>query len=186
MSESEFRQRQHILREDELEQVLRDFFNGEIPKELSAGTSPCGQPPAGVEARQKRFGRRTAGLVAATIAAAGFLFTVSLARHRSDAIPNGPIVVEVPRQSNTDQPVAVVDQAQPIDALEMEAPVPLDVAMFDRTEPLDRQIYDTADGPVEQRTDLVWTDVSYCEPQSGANVQWSLPAIKIEVFPLSK
>jgi hypothetical protein len=42
--------------------------------------------------------------------------------------------------------------------------------------------YETATGPVEQRTNLRWTNVSVFEPESGTEVEVIIPELSIEIF----
>ncbi len=183
MKESE--SRQHILQQDELEQVLRDFFEKELPEEFREPPSLNEIPVAELEPHptgQRKLIRSLAGLAAAVVAAAGFLLSVSNLQPRRDVEPVEPTVAV----RKVDPSRSLAERVRKI-ADKVAAQPPLaDVATFARTEPLERQIYDTADGPVEQRTDIVWTNVTYYEPQAAADVQWSLPALTIEIIPLTK
>jgi hypothetical protein len=76
----------------------------------------------------------------------------------------------------------VVAPLEPASASEAAGEADLEVSS--RRQPIERQIYDSGLGPVEQRTDVVWTNVSYYEPETGASVQWSVPELTIEILPI--
>ena len=180
MNESE--RRQHILGEDELEQVLRDFYEREVPEEFGSAPVPHELPRILPDSQPQKSTRRTAARVAAAIGVAGCLLSISITWREPPDVAVAPMAA-APVQSG-------VDEQQQGTTTPVRGAVPavsdlFDVALFARSEPVDRQIYETADGPVEQRTDLVWTDVSYYEPDSGADVQWSLPTVRIKITPLT-
>jgi len=184
MNESE--PRQHDWSDQELEQILQDFFDGELPDQFDATLAASSGPVVEPGSPQRRTTRRTAALIAGIVATVGFVFTLPLTWSprgdgQRDRIVSAPVVELQGNQVPDDDRQPVVVPTIPVADFDDVA-----VAVYADSEPLDWQIYETSSGPVEQRTDVAWTNVSYYEPETGANVEWWLPELTIEITPLSK
>lgn len=46
--------------------------------------------------------------------------------------------------------------------------------------------YETSSGPVEQRTEIRWSNVSVIEPETGSELEMLLPELSIEVFEIGE
>jgi hypothetical protein len=182
MNQSE--SQQHGWSDQELEEILQDFFEHELPDQFDITLAASCSVADGSGGPPRRTIRRTAALIAGIVAAVGFVVSLLWVprgtRQTDHRIVIAPIL-DLPSESVSDHDrPAVVVPTMPV------AFDDLAVAVYADSEPLDWQIYETASGPVEQRTDVAWTNLSYYEPETGANVEWWLPELTIEITPLSK
>lgn len=183
-----FEAEQNRARDERVEAMLREFFEQELPDELPPllqARHETTQPPQQPVLRW---------LAPALTAAAGIAVLAAWGLWSSAA--NGPAIQTV---SNADEPpnrhvVGLARTQKPktskaSSVLSEPPPTPKQTdsstdfaySIFEAQQPLERFVYDTDSGPVEQRADVHWTTVTVYEPQSGDRTVWSLPELTIEV-----
>tara|TARA_R110002111_G_scaffold248400_1_gene312020 strand:- start:28809 stop:29465 length:657 start_codon:yes stop_codon:yes gene_type:complete len=191
--------------DEELESVLREYFQQEMPPELlelsdisdaeyekrfrQIHTSGNGVPDTfhRKPGRQYKTGLLMLGLCVCLII--GISFTqfqpadqIPVAKHTitqpesvQPAVKN-----EVSRNSHILEPasLAVVDQGDT--SIEMTPQIDKRVH-----ESIDITLYNTELGPIEQRTELSWTNITVQNPNTGTNVEMSMPELTIDFVPVS-
>ncbi|WP_417381220.1 hypothetical protein [Gimesia sp.] len=194
--------------DDELESVLREYFQQEMPPELQELSEVSD------EEFEKRFqqiqtvGNETAdpfssghqrayklGLLTAALCAC---LAVGLALILFPAEEN-PVVVDrvVPIQPETDNNTpAAITETDDSEVLDSNTLVVVDhgnspmemTPRIDKNvhESIDITLYNTEMGPVEQRTELSWTNITVENPKTGSNVKMSMPELTIDFVPVNK
>ncbi|QDT44662.1 hypothetical protein Pan241w_47770 [Gimesia alba] len=194
--------------DDELESVLREYFQQEMPLELQE------LPEVSDEEFEKRF-KQTAHLgngvpeksgnqrrgqfklgylitaVCACVIVGVMVFT------KFQPVPNVPVVRnETPTPPASTQPSEQASDSQRSHPIESDALAVVDhgnspielTSEVDKTiqESIDITLYNTESGPVEQRTELSWTNFTVQNPETGANVKMSMPELTIDFVPVNK
>ncbi|QDT93191.1 hypothetical protein [Gimesia algae] len=195
--------------EDELESVLREYFQQEMPPELQELSE------ASDEEFEKRFrqiqtvGNETADPFASRRHRAFKLGLLTSALCACLAVGIGliqfqpeenPVVVDriIPAQSEIDHtpPANTNTDTDDSDELDSNTLVVVDhgnspMEMTPRVdnnvhESIDITLYNTEMGPVEQRTELSWTNITVENPKTGSNVKMSMPELTIDFVPINK
>lgn len=192
--------------DEELESVLREYFKQEMPLELQE------LPEISDEEYEKRskqvtklgndvpdsFGKKPhrqfklsllmSGVcvcfVAAIVIFTQFLPTDNIPvvnRSIDQPKPNQLSNQDyVPNNSNTtNSETFVVDQGNAL--REMTPDINKSVH-----ESIDITLYNTEFGPIEQKTELLWTNITFQNPETGTNVEMSMPELTIDFVPVSK
>jgi hypothetical protein len=192
--------------EDELESVLRDYFQQEMPPELQE-LSELSDEEFEVHYQQLRVAdkskpepvaRRGAqrGILISAVSASLLLGLVWAFYPKA---PAGPELSSLPA-SREAEPAILPESLEPVvsDALEMEldtlvtldhgeAPLELTPEIDDSIrESIDITLYNTELGPVEQRTELSWTNITVENPETGSHVKMSMPELTIDFVPVNK
>jgi hypothetical protein len=158
-----------------VEALLRSFFEHELPGELPPLATPRRAGSSEVpNARLRLFWP----IAAALASAAALAVLVSWAvRPAEDSERSNLPVAEVTRtaDSKTGDPATVWSRTPSPPA------VPLAYSIVEAQQPLERFVYETEAGPVEQRADMHWTTVTVYEPLSGDRAVWMVPELTIEV-----
>ena len=192
--------------DDELESVLRDYFQQEIPLELLEIPDITDEeyakqfmrlPKSGIDAparseerphRQFKTSMLMLGLCVCLII--GFSFSRFL---QTD---NVPVVNNTSNQLKPIQP-AESNQASPdsenLESVELLAVVDQGSSSMDLSgqinkkvqESIDITLYNTELGPIEQRTEVSWTNITVQNPKTGTNMEMSMPELTIDFVPVS-
>lgn len=197
--------------DDELESVLREYFRQEMPLELqdladvsdeefekhfsrraeSGNESPDHHS---VAPRRDRFKQGSLFAAICVCLIAGVIGFTQFQQAETDPgltdfTPETPATVESPEpapvsmtpESAPAEPeaLAVIDQGN--SSLEMTSEI-------DKTiqESIDITLYNTESGPVEQRTEISWRNFSVQNPETGSNVELSMPELTIDFVPVNK
>jgi len=192
--------------DEELESVLREYFQHEMPPELlelsdisdaeyekrfrQIHLAGNGVPEPFVQRPRRQFtlGLLVLGLCVCLII--GYSFSrfqpadsTPVANHPStQPAPDQPIEKNhIVRESTLSGPesLAVVDQGDT--SIEMTPQINKSVH-----ESIDITLYNTELGPIEQRTELSWTNITVQNPKTGTNVEMSMPELTIDFVPVSK
>lgn len=151
--------------DEQVEALLRGFFRHELPEELPplpAIESRSTPEPSGMV--PFRLPRVASALVAA--AAVVLLATWAL---WPGAKPAG------------DPQSVAVNEEQPAEQSDVAPLGDLEYTVVERFEPLERFVYETDTGLVEQRAEMRWTTLMVYEPNSGDRAVWTVPELTIEV-----
>ena len=193
--------------DDELESVLREYFRQEMPPELqelsddsdeefekrfrqtqTAGNA-SDDPFTSRRHQAFKLGLLTSALCACLTLGIGFIQLLPEAN---------PVVVEriIPAQPATENipPVdTVIDDSDELDSNTLvvvdhgDSPMEMTPRVHDNVqESIDITLYNTEMGPVEQRTELSWTNFSVENPKTGSNVKMSMPELTIDFVPVNK
>ncbi|QDT29415.1 hypothetical protein [Gimesia panareensis] len=195
--------------EDELESVLRAYFQQEMPPELQELTelsdeefeahyrqlraegNATPEHPEPVSRRGYQRGLLVSALSVCLIAGLAWVFYPKT--------PEQPVLTSQPPASEaelTTQPA----EANPVmkDVLDTdpdtlvvldqgEAPLEMTPEVDDNIqESIDITLYNTELGPVEQRTELSWTNITVENPETGSHVKMSMPELTIDFVPVNK
>ena len=147
-----------------IESLLSEFYEAEMPVGLRAEAS---RVPA-VSTSVARPIAALGGLVAAAIC----LAVVVGPLWRQGLTPTAPSAVAEPEQlgpGESNRSGSVVESF-----------------VSETEQPIERLRYDTETGPVEQRTNLRWTNVSIRDQESGEDVELMIPELQIDVFPIDE
>jgi hypothetical protein len=161
--------------DDQVETLLRSFFRDELPDELPPlrYRAPHRARTASEPARL-----RLGGFALALAAAAAVVVFVSWALWSS----SHAIAPDRPLAGN--QPAPVIEADKPVvETVRSDgSPVaPLEYSIVEAIDPLERFVYETDQGPVEQRAEMRWTTLTVYEPGSGDRTVWTVPELTIEV-----
>ena len=204
---STFDQKHHNLGDRQLETLLRDFFEGELPAELGElddaplvrrSTQPAAvdisvaEKPVFETPLRSRWATRAARLLGAAVAVAGVLFLAwnvvpALPPHVDQTPVTQQQVAEGSRPTASSTITAANAQSRKTIApreLLSNVPFPpqsVNYSVSENISLLGSSKYVTQQGPVEQRTQLRTTSVSFYEPKSGSQVLFTLPEIEIEI-----
>lgn len=192
--------------DEELESVLREYFQQEMPPELQE------LPEISDEEYQKRFrqinklgngvpnsfekkprrqyklGMLIVGVCACLIIGISFIqfqprTVVPVTKHTipqpKPSQPLEPDAIPYSSRMMESESLAVVDQGDT--SLEMTPKIDKSVH-----ESIDITLYNTELGPIEQRTELSWTNITVQNPKTGTNVEMSMPELTIDFVPVSK
>jgi|GEM_PF-2351700 len=192
--------------DEELESVLREYFQQEMPPELQElpeisdaeyaqrfrqiNKLGNGSPHSFEEKprRQFKLGMLMAGLCACLIIGISFIkfqptTVVPVTQHTiTQPKPSQPLEREtIPHNSRMmeSESLAVIDQGDT--SLEMTPQIDKSVH-----ESIDITLYNTEVGPIEQRTEISWTNITVQNPKTGTNVEMSMPELTIDFIPVSK
>ncbi|WP_339731647.1 hypothetical protein [uncultured Gimesia sp.] len=195
--------------DDELESVLREYFQQEMPLELQE------LPEISDEEFEKRFRQITHlgngvpdrfekqhqgqfKLRYLMTAVCACLIIGMVAFTQFQPVPhNVPVVIqETPAPSVPTQPSEPYRVPQFSNLIESKALAVVDHGStpIEMTSEVDKTIQDSIDiilyntelGPVEQRTELSWTNFTVQNPETGANVKMSMPELTIDFVPVNK
>ncbi len=157
--------------DQQLDVLLTDFFLNELPEELR--DLPSGSEVSSTTSMVTRRKRTAfAPVIGLTVVAATLLLAVLVVWSPSANRPEQPSHRLVGNTAFAVRPLPErsVDDKPPVE-------IPLESLMIER--------YETASGPVEQRTNVRWTNVSVFEPESGAEVEVMIPELSIEIFEIN-
>ena len=158
-------------RDQELDALLYDFFRNELPEELRGLPSHPETPPM-TSTPRRREQTALALVIGLTAVAASLLLAVSALWsppvNRTGASPHRFVRTVVPAGGS------LAERSEIEDPSNAGSPAPMEQLVIER--------YDTATGPVEQRTNVRWTNVSVFEPESGTEVDVMIPEVNIEVY----
>jgi len=191
--------------DDELESVLRDFFQSEMPPELLE------IPEITDEEYQQRFMQLPQADLGASdvfkknshrhfkmsllISSLCACLILGISFNRFFGPDNVPVVNDTINQLKPSEPaendpvspdtkylessesLAVVDHV----GTTLDMPAPKNVH-----ESIDLTLYNTEHGPIEQRTEISWTNITVQNPQTGTNMEMSMPELTIDFIPISK
>ena len=158
-------------RDQELDALLYDFFRNELPEELR-GLPSHSETPSMTSSPRRREQTALALVIGLTAVAASLLLAVSALwsppANRTGASPDQFVGTVVPAGGS------LAKRSETEDPPSGGSPAPMEQLVIER--------YDTATGPVEQRTNVRWTNVSVFEPESGTEVDVMIPEVNIEVY----
>ncbi len=192
--------------DDELEGVLRDFFQQEMPPELLELSDisdeeyesrfhqvprPVMAAPEPMRAKRFKLSRLAAGLCACLVLAI-IVFTqfqpagnVPVANNNivqpEQTQPPEPGQDHVYRDSNMIKSETLIAVDHGNKSQEMPHQVAKEVE-----ESIDITLFNTDQGPIEQRTEISWTNITVQHPETGMNVQMSMPELTIDFIPVNK
>ncbi len=191
--------------DEELESVLREYFQQEMPpellelsdisdeeyekrfQELPALTNGVPDTFDRKPSRQYKTGLLLLGLCACLIVGISFIQfqpadQIPVAKQPITQPESLPPTVknEISRHSHIleSESLAVVDQGDT--SIEMTPQIDKSVH-----ESIDITLYNTELGPIEQRTELSWTNISVQNPKTGTNVEMSMPELTIDFVPVN-
>ncbi|HAH45968.1 hypothetical protein [Gimesia sp.] len=193
--------------DDELESVLREYFQQEMPPELQELSDVSDeefekrllqrQPVGNVNAdpftsrrhRAFKIGLLTSAVCACLALGMGLL---QFLPEENPAIVDR--VVPVSPANDTAPPArGETDESEELDSNTLvvvdHGNSPMDLTpKVDKNvkESIDITLYNTELGPVEQRTELSWTNITVENPQTGSNVKMSMPELTIDFVPVDK
>ena len=151
----------------DVESLLQDFFRAEIPAGLrrpAAAPQPASLTVLRGSAAKPETTKSASTAALLAIVAAMLIAVLALQRPMKN-------------QSTSPPDTAVVDSST--------AAAPPAVAETPAvTMPVEQRIYDTENGPVEQRKFWKWIELGYIEPETGEKMQWLLPELNIEIIPI--
>lgn len=201
------------LSDQQLETLLHDFFRRELPEEMRQ-FSPAGDLRASSFVSSSRSRSVTLAGFVAVMAAILLTYSVLLTSpavlreppRRNNTVAHRGNKQSPPGRSNLlGEPVARPEQTRSFPVVpaataarsgsfettsadsSVDTPtVPVEYAVIERLDPIERLTYDTSDGPVEQRTDIRTTNVSVFESDSGAQLDLMLSELTIEVVPVKE
>lgn len=150
------------LSEQELDQLLHEFFAQEVPRELAEPRPALSVRVAPPETSPQRS-RSAAAAVAAMACVLGIV--AFLARSNSPASPSAPVATEAQPETPT-----------------TTSPLP----DWDNGEIIERKTLLTEQGPVEERSHLKYRRVTVEDPETGRKVEVLLPELEIELRPLDE
>ena len=191
---------------DELESVLRDYFQQEMPPELleipeitdeeyakrfmQLPKSGIGTPDRLEEKPHRHFKTSLLMLGLCVCLIIGFSFSRFL---QMDHVPvvNNTINPIKPIQPVENAPVstastnmesaeslAVVDQGS--SSMDLSGQIGKKIQ-----ESIDITLYNTELGPIEQRTEISWTNITVQNTKTGTNMEMSMPELTIDFVPVS-
>ncbi|KAA0134230.1 hypothetical protein FYZ48_21845 [Gimesia chilikensis] len=192
--------------EDELESVLREYFQQEMPPELQElseltdeefeahyrklraeeNSVPVAQEPA--SRRGFQLGLLVSALSICLMAGLASLF---MQRTPDESRLTNQPTAEPSIQPEIEKPVvATIPEIEP-DTLAVldqgETPLEMTPEVNDNIkESIDITLYNTELGPVEQRTELSWTNITVENPETGSHVKMSMPELTIDFVPVNK
>lgn len=193
--------------QDELESALRDYFQQEMPPELQELAELSDeefekhyQSLRASESRRDKPFEQTAprrafhrGLLLSVLS---FCLVLGFAWTHFRTPSETPVAVIQPRI--TEQPVAPeaedatsaprLEDSETLIVLDHgEIPLEMTPEVNDNVhESIDITLYNTEMGPVEQRTELSWTNITVENPETGSHVKMSMPEFTIDFVPVSK
>ncbi|WP_417396946.1 hypothetical protein [Gimesia chilikensis] len=192
--------------EDELESVLREYFQQEMPPELQElseltdeefeahyrklraeeNSVPGAQEPA--SRRGFQLGLLVSALSICLMAGLACLF---MQRTPDESGLTNQPTAELTKQPEIEKPiVATIPETEPDTLVVLdqgETPLEMTPEVKDNIkESIDITLYNTELGPVEQRTELSWTNITVENPETGSHVKMSMPELTIDFVPVNK
>lgn len=174
---SEHETDQNAMSDTDVETLLFDFFQREMPSRLSAfpgATLPQKSVPRPVERATvpvAQPGREAGvGVVVVTVClviALTTVFSPDPNQHVGDDRDSG----------KPERNAAVASPDDVTEGLVIET-------IEEHREPAERATFDTTDGPVEMRIERPITNVTLFDRESGTNVEVEFPGIEIEIIPI--
>ncbi|WP_144982396.1 hypothetical protein [Gimesia aquarii] len=190
--------------DDELESVLREYFQQEMPLELQE-LSDISDEEYEKQAKQvsklgnelpNSFGkkpRRQFKLSMLMTGVCACLIVAVVVFTRIRPVENIPVVnrpINAPTHlSKTDN---VSDHSKTVNSETVvvdHGNVPKEMTPdINKSvhESIDITLYNTEFGPIEQKTELLWTNITFQNPETGTNVEMSMPELTIDFVPVSK
>lgn len=194
--------------DDELESVLRDYFQQEMPPELLEIPDITDEeyenrfmqlPKPEVSSTDRSTKRPQRQLKVSVLIMLGLCVCMMIGisfnqfsqnkdlpvvNHTiHEPVLNPPVESELAAYSIKKlEPVAslaVVDQGSP----SMDLSTQIDKKV---QESIDITLYNTELGPIEQRTEISWTNITIQNPKTGTNMEMSMPELTIDFVPVSK
>jgi len=161
------------LDDAQVEEILHRFFAREVPAEFRTEVAPA-EPERPATRVSERPARSWAlpGVAALAIMLAASALWIATVRGPHDA--GGPPVVIHADPLPVDQPLGSGAAAMR----------PVAYSLSESVKPVESLRYDSATGPVEQRTRLNTTNVSIFEPETGELLELTVPELVIEIFPI--
>jgi hypothetical protein len=147
------------LSEQELDQLLHEFFAQEMPRELAEP-----RPAISVRIAPRETSPQRSRSAAAAVAAMACVLGIVAFLARSDS-PTSPLAAE----TQPETPSAT-------------SPLP----DWDNGEIIERKTLLTEQGPVEERSHLKYRRVTVEDPETGRKVEVLLPELEIELRPLDE
>lgn len=174
------------LSDAEVDRLLVDFFRGETPACLPAPPAPPSRRHI-VPIRWQHFGLAAAAAAIGWVAAAPLPVRVAPPTPAVDVVHTPPLVEPAtPRNADTQfaaarSPETVMTMAQTAHSIDAE---PIEASVASGRRPIERRVYATELGNVEQRTILSWTTYTIQSSRTGALVEYTVPRFTIEVVRL--
>ncbi|WP_298866597.1 hypothetical protein [uncultured Gimesia sp.] len=191
--------------DDELESVLRDYFQQEMPLELLEIPEVTDeeyekrfmQMPRSDVTASDRFEKRQhpqfkVGLLMLGLCVC-LMIGFSVSRFlQTDHVPvvNNSINQLKPNQPTENAPVS--SDSRNLESAESVAVVNHGDTTLDMSdqknvhESIDLTLYNTEHGPIEQRTEISWTNITFQNHKTGTNMEMSMPELTIDFVPVSK
>lgn len=195
--------------DDELESVLREYFQQEMPLELQE------LPEISDEELEKRFRQTThlgndapdkfkkqrqgqfkLGYLMVAVCACVIVGMIAFTQfqpvpHQVPVVKNETLTSPVPIQPSEQDKVSPNSNPIESEALAVvdhgSSPVEMTPEVNKRVnESIDITLYNTELGPVEQRTELSWMNFTVQNRETGANVKMSMPELTIDFVPVNK
>ncbi|WP_145172635.1 hypothetical protein [Gimesia aquarii] len=190
--------------DDELESVLREYFQQEMPLELQE-LSDISDEEYEKQAKQvsklgnevpDSFGkkpRRQFKLSMLMTGVCACLIVAVVVFTRIRPVENIPVVnrpINVPTELSktdhvSDNSHSVNSETLVVDHGNVPKEMTPDVNKSVH-ESIDITLYNTEFGPIEQKTELLWTNITFQNPETGTNVEMSMPELTIDFVPVSK
>ncbi|QDV52799.1 hypothetical protein [Gimesia fumaroli] len=194
--------------DDELESVLREYFQKEMPLELQELPEISDEEfeerfsqkihlGNGVPVRNEhqRHGQFKLSYLITAVCACVIVGVVALTQFQP--APQAPVVNnETPTEPVPARPSELQHTPQETKPIESDALAVVDhgstpielTPEVDKTvqNSIDITLYNTESGPVEQRTERSWTNYTVQNPETGANVKMSMPELTIDFIPVNK
>jgi hypothetical protein len=148
-----------------MDALLKEFFANEVPAEFrQTADSP---QPVSVHNEARSRGRRLTRWLGVSVVA-GSLLTVAILLSQPSS--------QSPTPSEPARPIASSPELKP----EADDIVAAEDANVDGQDTTDVEIFDSANGPVEQRI----KNVLILDPDAGTGIEMLLPELEIEIFPI--
>ncbi|MFK7778147.1 MAG: hypothetical protein QM501_08510 [Gimesia sp.] len=191
--------------DDELESVLRDYFQQEMPPELlelpeitdEEYEKQFSQLPSSDMGAADHFNKKPKRQFKTSLLMLGLCacLIIGISFSRFFETPNVPVVNNTINHLKPVEPTES-DLVSP-DTKKLESEVSLAVVNQGGTnmelappknvhESIDLTLYNTEQGPIEQRTEISWTKITVQNPKTGANMELSMPELTIDFIPVSK
>lgn len=190
--------------DDELESVLREYFQQEMPLELQE-LSDISDEEYEKQAKQvsklgnelpNSFGKKPRrqfklSMLMTGVCACLIVAVVVFTRIRQEE--NIPVVnrpINVPTHLSkadtvSDHSKTINSETVVVDHGNVPKEMTPDINKSVH-ESIDITLYNTEFGPIEQKTELLWTNITFQNPETGTNVEMSMPELTIDFVPVSK
>lgn len=190
--------------DDELERVLRDYFQQEMPPELLETPDISDEEyenrfkelnkfkvTVPVESTQRKFklSHLAVGICACLILAL-IVFT------QFQPAGNVPVANNTISQPKLVPPAESDSVIRDSNMMESESLMVVDHGSVSQEMPhkvakaveesIDITLFNTERGPIEQRTEISWTNITVQHPETGMNVEMSMPELTIDFIPVNK
>ncbi|MCH9654140.1 MAG: hypothetical protein K0U86_10050 [Planctomycetes bacterium] len=187
---------------DELESVLRDYFQQEMPPELLEIPEVSDeeyekrfmQMPRPDISSPDRFEKRQHRQFTISLLIVGLCVCLMIGFSVSRFLKTDhvPVVNNSINQLKPNQPTENASDSKNLESAESVAVIdqgdtPLEVSDQKNVhESIDLTLYNTEHGPIEQRTEISWTNITFQNHKTGTNMEMSMPELTIDFVPVSK